>query len=251
MSSIRTWLEQQGLAEFVGAFEAERVDLDTLPDLTDADLKEIGLPLGPRRRLLKAVRAWQDPARAPAGERRDVVPDDGAGRAERRQLTVLFCDLVGSMALSAALDPEDTRQVVLRYQDACAGVIARFEGFLARFMGDGVLAYFGYPRAHEDEAERAVRAGLALTRTVGALTAPNGDALAARVGIATGLVVVGDVIGTGAARESAVVGDAPNLAARLQGIASPGQVVIAETTRRLLGTGFALGRSRVLRRRCG
>ena len=149
MSSIRTWLEQQGLAEFVGAFEAERVDLDTLPDLTDADLKEIGLPLGPRRRLLKAVRAWQDPARAPAGERRDVVPDDGAGRAERRQLTVLFCDLVGSMALSAALDPEDTRQVVLRYQDACAGVIARFEGFLARFMGDGVMAMFGAPFAFE------------------------------------------------------------------------------------------------------
>jgi class 3 adenylate cyclase/predicted ATPase len=152
----------------------------------------------------------------------------------------MFVDLVGSTELSARLDPEDMREVIRAYQDTCAGVIARFEGFVAKFMGDGVLAYFGYPRAHEDEAERAVRAGLALADATGQLKAPTGEALAARVGIATGLVVVGDLVGEGAAQEQAVVGDTPNLAARLQGIAAPGQVVIADATRRLLGAGFEL-----------
>jgi class 3 adenylate cyclase/predicted ATPase len=162
-------------------------------------------------------------------------PTAQPSEAERRQLTVMFCDLVGSTALSQQLDPEDMRGVIRAYQDTCAGVIAGFEGFVAKFMGDGVLAYFGYPRAHEDDAERSVRAGLALVEAVGRLAAPSGEPLSSRVGIATGLVVVGDLIGEGASAEESVVGDTPNLAARLQGLAAPNAVVIAPTTRRLLG----------------
>ena len=150
----------------------------------------------------------------------------------------MFVDLVGSTALSARLDPEDMREVIRTYQNAVAGEIARFEGHVAKFMGDGVLAYFGYPKAHEDEAERAVRSGLAITAAIGQLSDPAGEALAARAALATGLVVVGDLVGEGAAQEQAVVGDTPNLAARLQGIAAPGQLVIADATRRLLGAGF-------------
>ena len=152
----------------------------------------------------------------------------------------MFVDLVGSTALSARLDPEEMREVIRAYQNAVAGEITRFEGHVAKFMGDGVLAYFGWPRAHEDEAERAVRAGLAITAAIGQLSNPAGEPLAARVGIATGLVVVGDLVGEGAAQEQAVVGDTPNFAARLQGIAAPGQVVIADATRRLLGASFEL-----------
>jgi class 3 adenylate cyclase/predicted ATPase len=162
-------------------------------------------------------------------------PTVQAAEAERRQLTVMFCDLVGSTALSQRLDPEDMREVIRAYQDTCAGVITGFEGFVAKFMGDGVLAYFGYPRAHEDDAERAVRAGLALVEAVGELAAPAGEPLATRIGIATGLVVVGDLIGEGASAEETVVGDTPNLAARLQALATPDAVVIAPATRRLLG----------------
>jgi class 3 adenylate cyclase/predicted ATPase len=168
------------------------------------------------------------------------TPQQRQSDAERRQLTVMFVDLVGSTALSSKLDPEEMREVIRAYQNAVAGEITRFEGHVAKFMGDGVLAYFGWPRAHEDEAERAVRAGLAITAAIGQLSNPAGEALAARVGIATGLVVVGDLVGEGAAQEQAVVGETPNLAARLQGTAAPGQVVIADATRRLLGAGFEL-----------
>jgi class 3 adenylate cyclase/tetratricopeptide (TPR) repeat protein len=150
----------------------------------------------------------------------------------------MFCDLVGSTALSARLDPEDMRQVIRTYQDACSGVVARYHGFVAKFMGDGILAYFGFPHAHEDDAEQAVRAGLEIASVVGALKTRSTDKLQVRIGIATGLVVVGDLVGVGAAQEQAVVGDTPNLAARLQGIALPGQVVLAEATRRLLGDVF-------------
>ncbi len=157
--------------------------------------------------------------------------------AERRQLTVMFCDLVSSTALSARLDPEDMRDVMRAYHDGCASVVARFEGFVAKYMGDGVLVYFGYPHAHEDDAECAVRAGLALVETIGAtaLPLPGELKLQMRVGIATGLVVVGDLIGSGAAQEEAVVGETPNLAARMQGLAAPNTVVIAADTRRLTG----------------
>jgi class 3 adenylate cyclase len=152
----------------------------------------------------------------------------------------MFVDLVRSTELSRRLDPEDMGKVLRAYQDASAGVIARFKGFVAKFMGVGMLAYFGYPRAHEDEAERAVRAGLAVAATVGQLKVPTGEALSARIGVATGFVVVGDLVGEGAAQEEAVVGETPNLAARLQGIAAPGQVLIADATRRLLGASFEL-----------
>src|SRR5262249_51544815 len=156
--------------------------------------------------------------------------------AERRQVTVMFSDLVGSTALSARMDPEDLREVISAYQKCVAETVQRFGGFVAKYMGDGVLVYFGYPQAHEDDAERTVRAGLELVKTVSDLKthAP----LQTRVGIATGLVVVGDLIGSGASQEQAIVGETPNLAARLQGIAEPNSVVIAESTRRLVGNLF-------------
>jgi class 3 adenylate cyclase len=158
--------------------------------------------------------------------------------AERRQVTVMFSDLVGSTALSARMDPEDLREIISAYQKCVAGIVLRFGGFVAKYMGDGVLVYFGYPQAHEDDAGRAVRAGLELIPAVSALKAAS--PLQTRVGIATGLVVVGDLIGTGSAQEQAVVGETPNLAARLQGIAEPNTVVIGESTRKLLGNLFEL-----------
>jgi class 3 adenylate cyclase/predicted ATPase len=239
---VSRWLLEQGLGHHAEAFAESGIAGDVLRDLTDADLKELGLNLGDRKRLLKAIAAL--PATLPAPDQPEAVarsaPRVEARDAERRQLTVMFVDLVGSTTLSARLDPEDMREVIRAYQNAVAGEIARFEGHVAKFMGDGVLAYFGWPRAHEDEVERAVRAGLAITAAVGRLRDPAGEALAARIGLATGLVVVGDLVGEGAAQEQAVVGDTPNLAARLQGVAASGQVVIADATRRLLGSGFEL-----------
>ena len=173
----------------------------------------------------------QRPRRVPQAHH----PED---RAERRQVTVMFSDFVGSTALSARMDPEDLREVISAYQKCVAETVQRFGGFVAKYMGDGVLVYFGYPQAHEDDAERAVRAGLELVAAVGALKthAP----LQTRVGIATGLVVVGDLIGSGASQEQAIVGETPNLAARLQGVAEPNSVVIAESTRKLVGNLFEL-----------
>ena len=165
-------------------------------------------------------------------------PEVAHDAAERRQLTVMFCDLAGSTAISARLDPEDMREIIRTYQEACSGVVARYDGFLAKFMGDGVLAYFGFPRAHEDDAERAVRAGLDLVHAVASLETRAGEPLKARVGVATGIVVVGDLVGEGSSQEQAVVGDTPNLASRLQAAAEPGDVVIADSTRRLLGDAF-------------
>ena len=158
--------------------------------------------------------------------------------AERRQVTIMFCDLVGSTALSARLDPEDLREVIGRYHACVAETVGRCDGFVAKYMGDGVLVYFGYPQAHEDDAEQAVRAGLALVNAVGELEAPGG--LQLRIGIATGLVVVGDLIGAGSAQEQSIVGETPNLAARLQALAEPNAIVIAESTRRLIGAMFEL-----------
>src|SRR5262249_23272802 len=152
----------------------------------------------------------------------------------------MFCDMVGSMALSTRLDPEDMREVIRLYQDSCATVVARYDGFVAKFMGDGVLVHFGYPRAHEDDAERAARAGLEIAAAVGRLKLPAVQSLQVRIGIATGRVVVGDLIGQQSAQEQAVVGETPNLAARLQGLAPPGAVVVAASTRRLLGDLFRL-----------
>ena len=237
---VAAWLQGLGLERYRQAFLDHEVDALSLPHLTADDLKEIGVTaIGHRRRLLQAIAALSnDPGSSTPSTTTPTTARHA--EAERRQLTVMFCDLVGSTALSTQLDPEDMREVIRGYQDACAGVITRFEGFVAKYMGDGVLTYFGYPRAHEDDAERAVRASLALVEAVAKLPVASGDSLAARIGIATGLVVVGDLVGEGAAQEQAVVGDTPNLAARLQEVATPGQVVIAGATRRLLGERFEL-----------
>jgi class 3 adenylate cyclase len=232
---IAAWLGQIGLPEYAPIFAQHAIDSEVLADLADQDLRELGVPLGHRKRLLKAIAALREPVKETAGREEAGVPGALPREAERRQLTVMFVDLVGSTELAARLDPEDMSAVIRAYQNTVAGEITRFEGHIAKYMGDGVLAYFGWPRAHEDDAERAVRAGLAIAAAVPTLVTPAGGALAARVGVATGLVVVGDLIGEGGAREEAVVGETPNLAARLQALAEPGAVVLAEATRRLVG----------------
>ncbi len=231
------WLRSLGLDQYEATFRANEIDTDVLPELTEIDLEKLGVPLGHRKRLLKAIAGLAaaeklPPTLSPA----PVRPETDA--AERRQVTVMFSDLVGSTALSARMDPEDLREVISAYQQCVAETVRRFGGFVAKYMGDGVLVYFGYPRAHEDDAEREVRAGLELIAAVTGLK--TRASLQTRVGIATGLVVVGDLIGAGAAQEQAIVGETPNLAARLQGIAEPNTVVIAEGTRKLLGNLFEL-----------
>jgi class 3 adenylate cyclase/tetratricopeptide (TPR) repeat protein len=230
---IAAWLRGLGLERYEPAFRENEVDAEVLPELTENHLERLGLPLGPRLKLLRAIAALREAALPPpAAEPPAAVPALPA-EAERRQLTVMFCDLVGSTALSARLDPEDLRAVIGAYHRCVAAVIERAGGFVAKYMGDGVLAYFGYPRADEHDPERAVRAGLQLVEAVAGLDSAAGAPLQVRVGIATGLVVVGDLIGEGEARERGVVGETPNLAARLQALAAPGTVVIAPSTRRL------------------
>jgi class 3 adenylate cyclase/predicted ATPase len=236
-----------GLGQYEQAFRDNDIDADVLPELTKADLERLGVAsLGHRKRLLRGTAALRDgPASRPmvpprSGPHGEEPGPAKIGQAERRQLTVMFVDLVGSTALSGRLDPEEMRAVLRVYQDAVIGEITRHGGHVAKFLGDGVLAYFGWPQADEDDAERAVRASLAIIGAVGSLATPAGGPLAARVGIATGLVVVGDLIGKGAAQEEAVVGETPNLAARLQEAARPSTVVVAEGTCRLLGKVFDL-----------
>jgi class 3 adenylate cyclase/predicted ATPase len=213
-----------------------------LPELTETDLTTMGLPVGPRRKLLKAIAALRvGTPPSPVTEQPFKVPGPAtapSSEAERRQVTVMLCDLVGSTALAARLDPEDLREVIGRYHACVAETVSRFDGFVAKYMGDGVLVYFGYPHAHEDDADQAVRAGLALVNAVGELEAP--ERLQLRIGIATGLVVVGDLIGAGSAQEQAIVGETPNLAARLQALPEPNAIVIADSTRRLIGGLFEL-----------
>ncbi|MCG8544889.1 MAG: AAA family ATPase [Alphaproteobacteria bacterium] len=238
-NQIRQWLEDLGLDQYADAFIANDVDLRALGYLTDDDLKELGVSLGHRRLLLAAINALRQDGTAQARETQEPRrPHEG--EVERRQLTVLFCDLVGSTELSIRLDPEDLREVLRRYQNAVTAAVARYEGHVARFLGDGVLAYFGWPRAYEDQAERAIRTGLAAAAAVEAIGFDDGERLRARIGIATGEVVVGDLIGDVSSDVEAVTGETPNLAARLQGIAQEGQVVISATTRRLVGTTFEL-----------
>jgi class 3 adenylate cyclase/predicted ATPase len=234
MQQIVDWLKQLGLGEYAQRFAENDIDVSVLPDLTDQELKDLGVSLGHRKKMLRAI-ADLGAALADKATTEHARQDD----AERRHLTVMLCDLVGSTALSARLDPEDMREVITAYQGACTRGVRNYEGFIAKFMGDGVMAYFGYPRAHEDEAERAVRASLDIIAAVRRLET-RGNALNVRVGIATGLVVVGDLIGEGASQEQAVVGETPNLAARLQALAEPGSVVVAASTRRLLGDLFKL-----------
>jgi class 3 adenylate cyclase/predicted ATPase len=235
---VSSWLRDLGLEHYAQAFRAHDVDAEVLPRLTADDLTALGIrSVGHRRRLLDAIAALdrgRGSAAGPSAATTRPVP------AERRQLTVLFCDLVGSTELATRLDPEDLREVMRAYQGACADVVCRFEGHLARFLGDGALAYFGWPRAHEDDAERAIRAGLQLVEGVARLEPRAEVRLQARVGVATGQVVVGDLIDKRLSDKDVVSGDTPNLAARLQALAAPGSVVISQSTRRLVGRAFEL-----------
>src|SRR3982075_3282008 len=230
MTGISEWLTSIGLAEYAQRFGDNAIDLSVLRDLTEQDLKDLGVLLGHRRKMLRAIAELKGDVLRTSQAGTKPAPRDGA---ERRQLTVMFCDLVGSSALSVRLDPEDLRLVIGAYHACVAEVIARNDGVIARYMGDGVLAYFGYPQAHEDDAEQAARAGLALVDAVANLQTDIGTELQVRVGIATGMVVVGDLTGEGAAKEQSVIGETPNLAARLQTFAKPGTVLISESTHRL------------------
>ena len=241
---VVVWLRSLGLGRYEAAFRNNEIDETVLPSLTAEDLKDLGVSVvGHRRKLLDAIAALRTDAgaKAPSSDAATtsstltVFRED---RAERRQVTVMFSDLVGSTALSARMDPEDLREVIAAYQKCVAETVGRFGGFVAKYLGDGVLVYFGYPHAHEDDAERAVRAGLELVAAVSDLK--TRATLQTRVGISTGLVVVGDLIGSGASQEQAIVGETPNLAARLQSVAEANSVVIAEGTRKLVGNLFEL-----------
>jgi class 3 adenylate cyclase/tetratricopeptide (TPR) repeat protein len=235
MLEIESWLNKLGLSQYNEVFSRNAIDFTILPSLTDADLKDIGVAaLGHRKKLLAAIAQLESDLPAVSSTKGFAEP---SSVAERRNLTVMFVDLVGSTVLSGRLDPEEMREVLQTFQNTVAGEISRYEGHIAKFMGDGVLAYFGWPRAHEDEAERAIRAALAISGVVSKLVI-NREVLACRIGIATGVVVVGDLIGEGAAQEEAVVGETPNLASRLQGVAHPGAVVISDVTRELVGDLF-------------
>jgi class 3 adenylate cyclase len=232
MDEVADWLKQLGLGEYAPVFTENHIDESLLPTLTDADLKEIGMAsLGHRRRLLQAIAAMVDKTSPPTPAPIEVP----VAPAERRQLTVMFCDLVGSTALSARLDPEDLHTLVARYHASCSQVISRYGGRVAQYLGDGIMAYFGYPQAHEDDAERAVRAALDALAAVRSLDVP--EPLQVRIGIATGLVVTGE-IGVGDAQLRGALGETPNLAARMQALADPDSVVIDAQTRRLLGELF-------------
>jgi class 3 adenylate cyclase len=245
MLDVRRWLAEQGLEQYAEAFAENAIDGETLRALTAEDLKELGVAaLGHRKKLLQAIARLRDEpttaAATPSHVQAPTLTVERPREAERRQLTVLFCDLVGSTELAARLDPEDLREVIGAYQAASARVIARFDGYVARFLGDGVLAYFGWPRAHEDDAERAVRAGLAMVENIEGLAVGAEAPLAARIGIATGRVVVGDLKTKDVSDRDSVVGETPNLAARLQALAEPRSVVISQATRRLIGGLFEL-----------
>jgi len=232
MQNIADWLCKVGLEQYVDLFVRNGIDTGVLSDLTDEDLEKLGVLLGHRRRMLRAITQLNVKA--------EKAVEASESDAERRHLTVMFCDLVGSTALSGQLDPEDMREVIAAYRTTCATAIRAYGGFVARFIGDGVLAYFGYPRAHEDDAERAIRASLEIVAALREKKIGPAGSLSARIGIATGFVVIGELLGDAAASEQEATGDTPNLAARLQALAEPGTVVIADATKRLTGRVFKL-----------
>jgi class 3 adenylate cyclase len=241
--NVADWLRALGLGQYETAFRGHGIDDRVLPKLTAEDLKDLGVTMiGHRRLLLEAIAALREPT-ALAGKAGADAADDGPkhdaqissnAQAERRPLSVMFCDLVGSTALSARLDPEDLREVIRAYQACVVSTIQQFNGFIARYVGDGVLIYFGWPEAHETDAARAVRAGLAVAAAVSE-TQMGGEALQVRIGIAAGLVVIGEPIGSGDSRQQTAVGETPNRAARLQSLAGPNQVIIDAATRRQIG----------------
>ena len=236
---VAEWLRGLGLDQYVSAFRANDIDAEVLRRLTAEDLRELGVAsVGHRRRLLDAIAALSDGLPAAEATPAAAAASAATAEAERRQLTIMFCDLVGSTELAIRLDPEDLHDIIAAYHRRVTEVVTRYGGFVARLMGDGVLAYFGYPLAHEDDAERAVRSGLAIVEAIAALGL--GQPLEVRIGIATGLVVVGDLIGTGAAHEEMVTGETPNLAARLQSLAAPNAVIVSHSTRCQLGMLFEM-----------
>jgi len=232
MDTVRAWLERQGLGQYGPTFERNDVDLDLLESLTEADLEKLGVSLGHRKRLLKAIVEQGARRTEPVGRIPSIESTTAAG--ERRQVTVLFCDLVDSVRLSRDRDPEEFRAIMAAYHGVVARSVHRYEGYVAQIQGDGVVAYFGYPLAHESEADRAVQAGLAIMSAL-AVMVPGGEVrLSARAGIASGLVVVSHIL----APEKSAVGDTPNLAHRLQGVASPGEVLVTDRVRVLAGGAF-------------
>ena len=237
---IDEWLDQLGLAKYAPLFAEHEISFDVLPHLTEADVDRLAIPIGPRRRLIVAVQALRDAAHDQPVQslQRHELGQTSTHDAERRQLTVMFCDVVGSTALAERLDPEELRDLMWGYRKASGQVVARYDGHVAQYLGDGLLAYFGWPRAHEDDAERCVRAALDLVQAVKGLKTAH--ALAVRIGIATGTVVVGEASGSDSAEAKLAVGETPNLAARLQTLAAPDEVIITNTTRRLLGDAFEL-----------
>src|SRR5690242_10628663 len=248
-SFVSTWLEQLGLSNYVQAFLDNDIDAGNLPHLTSTDLVELGVnSVGHRRRLLDAIARLAaaqpvqrpDPKEKPRAPRAPAAAARPLGVAERRQVTTLFCDLVGYTTLSSDFDPEIVLELLTSYKDICATLIENYGGHVLRYVGDGVLEHFGYPRAREDDAARAAGPGLVLAEAIGKLVTPKGDQLEVRIGIATGLVVAGDLVGDAAVEKHSLVGEAPNLAARLQGEASAGEVLIAEATARIIGGQFRL-----------
>ena len=234
MQTVRQWLEQLGLSQYAEVFAENDVDLEALRFLTESDLEKLGASLGNRKKLLNAI-AQLDASHPPTAVGSGKSPHQESPRpeAQRRQLTVMFCDLAGSTELATQLDPEQLRDLMQAYQRACSEVIARYEGHIAQYLGDGLMVYFGWPRAHEDDAVRAIRAGLEVTQAVSQLSVST--PLRARVGIHTGLVVIGETGQGDASIPKAAVGETPNIAARLQGLAEPAAVVISQRTRNLAG----------------
>src|SRR5262245_7469363 len=235
MRGVADWLASIGLAQYAQCFAENAIDLSVIRELTEQDLKDLGVLLGHRRKILRAVAELDSAASKPAESVSEPPPRD---EGERRHLTVMFCDLVGSSALSARLDPEDMQRVIASYHACIGEVISRFQGMIARYMGDGVLAYFGYPRAQEDDVEQAVRAALALVEAMANVRTDAEVVLQTRVGLATGTVVVGELLIDRTPVEQSVVGETPNLAARLQALADPGTVLICPNTHRLTGGHF-------------
>ncbi|OQW37076.1 MAG: guanylate cyclase [Nitrospira sp. SG-bin2] len=246
---VSAWLESLGLDRYRDVFQQNAITWDVLPELNDGDLASLGVVLGHRKRLLRAIAHLPQKADSDGLQTVPIATDpeatpfpSGRDQAERRQLTVMFCDLVGSTALARRLDPEDLQASIRRFLDTCGEAISRFNGYIAKYMGDGLLVYFGYPHAHEHDAERAVHAGLAVIELVKALPReyrPEQECeIATRIGIATGPVIVGELIGQDTAKERSVFGETPNLASRLQGVAAPNQLIVDSVTKRLVGGEF-------------